>query len=296
MKRNHFLLCLMLLIPSVPSFCLDAGVQVWTGNLGFRTDRASTDASFPGADYLLGYSATMTQPIAESFSFEAGFYLDPILRNISYTLFQYDEKVISIGVGPFFGFFNDLTTILKSGISTSVKLELPGIAFIKFRTDSSIGGELIEVGSYLQEKNDVALGFYVRNAICSLNMVQRKFTQKQPTNTVIDALTEYFFKTEIFRKNVPYRVDLTLGYQTLLKSYVGDAETVNHVLNSVIIGTAVDFAILDFLTFQADLESNVYTFGQGELVGSSSAYLFRVRAGVLLNLDRLLESTGSTGL
>jgi hypothetical protein len=296
MKRRIAVFCALMLIPVSSAFCLDLGVEVWTGNLGFRSDRPAADVSLPGADYLLGGSVFVAQPITESFSFETGFFSDPILRNISYTLFQYEEKVISIGVGPFFGFFNDATatTILKPGISTSVKVEMPGIVFIKFRSDSSIGGGLVEVGSYLQEKTDVSLGVYIHNAICSLNLSQRKFTQKQDAYTVIDALTDYSFQTDIFQKNTPYRVLISLGYQILSKTYIGTA-TATHILNSVIVGTDLDFTFLDSAVFTLNLESNVYSFGQGQLVGSSANYLFRAFTGFRLSVDKILSAGGSAG-
>jgi len=298
MKRRFafFLLLVLVLVPCCLSFGLDLGVEVWSGNLLFRTDRAQTDVSFPGADYLWGCSLYIAQPISESFSFETGFYSDPILRNISYTMFQYEENILSIGVGPFFGFFNDLSTILKSGISTSVKVELPGIAYVKFRSDSSIGGELVEVGSYSQEKTEVSLGVYVPNAICSANVNQRKFTQKHESNTVIDSLTEYSFDMDIFQKNAPYHILLSLGYQTLIKSFVTDAATVNHTLNSVVIGTELDFTVQEVATFKVMLDSNVYTFGQGVLVGSSSDFLFRASMGVELNMDKIIQASRKPSL
>jgi hypothetical protein len=271
--------------PGIAS-ALDLGLTAWAGNLGFRTDRASTDTTFPGADYFWGLSLYGSQQITDKIGFETGFYSDQVLRNTSYTLFTYSEKILSIGVGPFFGFFNDPVTLLKSGISTAVKLELPGIAFVSFRSDSSIGGELVQVGDYLQERNDISLGFYVPNAICTLSLNSRKFEQKAAADTVIDTLTEYAFATDIFRKNVPYRLLVTFAYQSLEKSYVA-AATTSAALNSIVIGSQVSVSLSESVLLQAGVEGTVYSFGTGTLLGGASPFLFRAFTGVKVSADAI---------
>jgi hypothetical protein len=265
-------------------FALDLGVQTWLSNLGFSTDRASTDTTFPGQKYFWGLSLYGTQSISDTINFETGFYSDPILRNISYTLFSYNQKVLSVGVGPFFGFFNDTSTLLKSGISTAIKLELPGILFVSFRSDSSIGGELVQPGDYLQERNDISFGFYVPNAICTLSLNSRSFEQKTAAlDTVIDSLTEYSFTTNIFQKNVPYRLIVSMALQNLTRSYVVAAAT--STLSSIVIGTEVDASLGKSMLLQIGFDGSVYSFGQGNLVGSDPYFLFHAFAGIKLSVD-----------
>jgi hypothetical protein len=267
-------------------FALDLGAQMWIGNLGFRADRAVSDVSFPGQDYFWGLSLYGTQRISDTLGFETGFYADPVLRNISYTLFSYNQKVLSVGIGPFFGFFNDWNTLLKSGISTEVRLELPGIVFLGFRSDSSIGGELVETGDYLQARSDISFGFYVPNAICTLSLESRKFEQKTTAAKVIDSLTEYTFSTDIFQKNVPYRLIVSFAYQSLSKSVIA-ATTTATVLNSLVIGTEVDITLAESLLLQTGLIGTVYSFGTGTLVGSAGSLLFRAFTGIKMSTDSL---------
>jgi hypothetical protein len=290
MRPRGFVLaaaCAALIILSAGAgYSLDLGVQTWIGNLGFRNDRTASDVSFPGQDYFWGLSLYGTQSINDTLGFETGFYADPVLRNISYTLFSYHQKVLSVGIGPFFGFFNDWTTLLKSGISTEVRLELPGIVFLGFRSDSSIGGELLEIGDYLQSRSDITFGFYVPNAICTISLESRKFEQKTATAKVIDSLTEYSFSTDIFQKNVPYRLIVSFSYQSLSKSFIA-ATTSSTVLNSLVIGTEVDISLAESLLLQTGLVGTVYSFGTGTLVGSAGSFLFRAFTGIKLSIDSL---------
>lgn len=276
---------LLVALAAASAFSLDLGLQTWAGNLGFTTDRAATDTRFPGSNYFWGLSLYGSQPITDKFGFETGFYSDPVLRNISYTLFSYNEKVISLGIGPFFGFFNYRSTLLKSGISASVKLELPGVVFLSFRSDSSIGGALVQEGDYLQQRDDISFGFYVLNAICTLSLDTRKFEQKTDVDTVVDSLTIYSFSTDVFQKNVPYRLIVKFSYQSLAREFITGGVTAT--LNSLVLGTEVDITMTGSVVLQAGIEGSVYSFGQGTLVGSSEAFLFRTFAGVKVNVDSL---------
>jgi hypothetical protein len=289
MRKKNFktiVVVLLILLGAQAAFSMDFSVTSWVGNLGFRTDRVETDATFPGADYFWGVSVEGSQPISDSIRFDTGFTMDPILRNTVYTMFTYTEKILTVGVGPFFGFLNSDTTLMKSGISTAIKLELPGIAFISFRSDSSIGGGLVLTGDYQQSLSDISFGFYVPNAICTLSINSRSFDQKAATADVMDTLTEYAFSTDIYKKNVPYRLIVKFAYQSLSRDFVG-ASTTSSTLNSLIIGTEIHIAIGDSWQVQAGIEGNVYSFGQGNLVGSDPLFLFRTFAGVRTNVDSI---------
>ena len=274
-------------LSTVAASSLDLGVEGWLGNLGFRTDRTSADTGFPGQDYFWGLSVYGTQTLTDALSFETGFYADPVLRNTSYTLFTYTEKILSVGIGPFFGFFNDATVLLKSGISTAVRLELPGIAFVSFRSDSSIGGQLIQVGDYLQSRSDITFGLYLPNVICSVFLNSRTFDQKTAAADVVDSLTEYGLLTDIYQKNVPYRLRLSFSYQSLARSFVAAATTTTSMLDSLVLGLKVTASLPGSISLHAGVEGDVYSFGLGNLVGSAPQFLFRSYAGVKMNLDSI---------
>jgi len=271
---------------AAPVFSLDVGIEEWTGNLGFQTSRTVDDTSFPGANYFWGLSVYGTQSISDAISIETSFYMDPILRNTTYTLFNYKADFLTVGFGPFFGLFNDATTLMKSGISTSVRLEVPGILYFSLRSDSSIGGELVQSGDYLQSRNDISCGLYLPNAILALSLNSRSFEQKTDAADIIDSLTEYSLSTDVYKKNIPYHVIVTVSYQTLSRSFIdSSATTTSATLNSVILGAEVDLTISSSLLVKAGIEGNVYSFGQGTLVGSCDTFLFRTFAGVKMNTD-----------
>ncbi len=291
---SPFLSLFLLLVLPGSMFALDIGTSVRFGNIGFAPERTSTDLSFNGEQYFWGVSAFGTQNITDNFVLEAGFFEDQILRNISYTLFSYKESFFKLGVGPFFGFFNTANTLLKAGISTSVMLELPGYVFLTFRSENTIGGRLVETGDYLQERSDVAFGYYVSNAICSLNLLSRRYTQKTSIGENVDSKTEYSFKTEIFQKNVPYRVLLSFGYVQLSKTFY-ETVTTKHTIGSLVVGTKVNMDITNFLNIVVDLESSIYTFGLDALLAHVSnpgpgGYMFNAAIEAVLKTDKIVQA------
>lgn len=284
-KMRFTLLCLVLFAAAVAAGGLDLAVETWVSNLGFRTDRASTDTSLPAGDYFWGVSLYGSQAVGDSMRVEAGFYSDPILRNTTRTVFTYDTKYLSVGIGPIFGLLNDLGTPVKSGMTAVVKLQYPGAVFFSLRSDSSIGGSLVQTGDYVQELTEVVIGVYLPHAISTLGVRARSFEQKASSQNITDSLTEYTFATEMFKKNVPYRLRIWLAYEDLSRSYIS-ATTTTSTLGSVILGTQVEAALNGSLLVTAGIEGNVYSFGLGTLSGGDSAFLFRTYAGVKMRLDR----------
>jgi hypothetical protein len=283
-KYNVLAGLLALLCTAAGAPALEIGADLKFGNLGFGR-AASVPVSFSASTFQKGFDLFATDTIGENFNFEAGFDFDPILRNTAYTQIKYTSTIAQLGIGPFFGMFNSTGMPLKSGLSTSIRLEIPGAVFISFRSDSSIGGGIVKTGDYLQERNNIAAGFYVRNAICSLNLNSKKFQQKTSDTPLLSTeFTEYAFKVEVFKKNVPYVVVLNFAFQELA---VSDGDLTAN-LNSLVLGTKLSFQVNPTLRTIVDLESNLYSFGQGTLSGQSipnGTYLFRVTAGAVITLE-----------
>ena len=201
MKKRFFLTILLFIISvtAIPSW--EVGTSIHLTNLAFLKTRTSDVTNFSGMNFPWGIDAYLNHSVTDKIGIHTGYYMDPILRNSFYTHFTFTESFLNLSVGPFFGLFNSRNALLKAGISSSIKLSFPGIIFIQFRTDSSIGGRLVQEGDYLQARNIVKLGFYVPFAICTLGLHTKKYTEKVADGERIDNLYIYSFTTDIFKKN-----------------------------------------------------------------------------------------------
>ncbi len=293
MSRKIFASILFfLLAAALRSFTLEVGATFRLENLSFARDRPPTDTTYSGTDLYWGGAVYGSHPLSDSFSLEAGVTSDTILRYTTYALFTFQDQILTVSAGPFFGLLNTGATPVKPGISSSLRLMLPGILYAQVRADTSLGGNLSAAGDYLQEQTAISAGFYVPNAICSLCYLRKRFTEKTAAGAVVDSLTDWSFQTDIFQKNVPYRIQLTFSWQTLSRQFDGSAA--RHTLNSLVLGSRVDWSVGEYLTLLADLQSSVYTFGMDDLLGVSNpgpgGYMFRLFTGARLDFAHLPSS------
>jgi hypothetical protein len=287
-----FIAAFFFLLCAFSAGSLEIGGIFQLGTLGFQPDRVETDTTFSGADFLYGGSTYLRIDVAERFQVEAGFERDLVLRNVIYTLLQYRMDYFSLGIGMFLGLLDSGGSTLNSGISTSLSLELPGVAFVSLRSDNSLADSLSESGDFSQQRIDLSVGFYVKNAICSLNLTTKKYAELK-SYEIIDRLTRYSFKADIYQKNIPFRLVLSFAYQMLGKKYL-DATNVppnpNHGLNSLLLGTELDLVLGPRLLLMLGIESNLFSFGSGELAGDTivgfNPYLFQAYTGFRLNFPR----------
>src|SRR6056297_1416529 len=263
-------------------FSVDLTTLAHGGNILFDKDSKTLEDSISGTDYFYGVSIFGKQEIDENITLHAGFKYDPILRYTTYTTVEFSRDFYQIAVGPFFGTFNSWNPIMKSGISTSIRFDYPGVAFASLRSDSSIAARFTKSGDYMQEHNKISVGYYIPHAICSLNLTTKRYVSQQTeTLEVDDSFTEYSFEVDIFQKNVPVRVLLSFAYQQLERIYPISTNS----LNSIVIGTDFRIEVSPKVTPLARIDSNVYSFGKAgddslSLPDSGvGMYLFRSELG-----------------
>lgn len=251
-------------------------------NLGFSPARSSTNDTFKGSDYFWGGSLFLSQSFSNSIQVDAALNRDLIVGNSLSALFQYKTDYFRVGMGPYLGLLNSSSTILKSGISTLLRAEFPGVAFVSLRTDGSLG-RLASTGDNSAQRSEIILGFYIRDsAICSLGLSYKELDHFKGSIFVIDSLTAYSFDVKVFEKNVPYRLDFNFAYESLLRQY-NDPVGPSHGLNSVIAGAGIDLLITPAFALTLGLRTSVWTFGTDFLSDFSdlgfSPFLFQGSAG-----------------
>jgi hypothetical protein len=256
-------------------------------NLSFDTTDTSSIGSADGAfagNWAYGANLSAVERIGDSVTFSAGFDRDSVLRNEIFTRVGFDAGFAKLAVGPFFGPFNVDGSVLTSGISTSLRLEMAGGLFGSFRSDSTIGAGLAAPGDYVQERSEVLIGFWVPNIMISARLASQSFTYKTTAAlTTVDERTRYEFVADIFKKNIPYTVRLNIGYENLKRTYVHAETSDEDELGAAIIGMDAAMQISDTMKVTAGAEGALYVWGIGDL-GSppTDDALYTVRVGLVL--------------
>jgi hypothetical protein len=293
-KRIGYLapVLLLLLLPALPGAGLELNTRFDLGNLGFDPDRDSADATYSGTQYFWGGTVEVTHGFSERMAIRAGFTRDVVLRNLAYAMVYYNLDYLSMGIGTIQGFNNTGGSVLKPGLASSVQLNFPGVMFARLQFDTSLGSVLMETGDYSQNRNELSVGFYVPNAICSLSLQSKKFFEHQSdTLDIVDSLMRYSFDADIFKKNAPYRLLFSLAYQTLQKKFIDGLTNPVHTLSSLMVGVQLSIDLTRFLTIMLGADSALLTFGEDQLAGlqnpAPGGYLFQARTGFTLNFENM---------
>ena len=273
-----------LVVASLPGFALDVGLSIHSGNIDFASNRASTTTTYSTGPLTFGVDATIGQQINDSTNAQVQFTMDPVLGNIVYGSLTYSTPYFVVAGGPLFGVFNSATSLIDSGLRAQITARLPGIAFVTLDSGSTFGTQLTRPGDYAENMSDIALGFYIRNAICSFHISQKGYTLKDSSGSVDTSLREYSVQTNIFQKNVPYYLLLKVGYQ-LQGKYFAYSTPITQTLGSIVVAARLDLTLTTVVTMNLGIESSLYTFGLDALTGTSIAntFLFRAFTGVVIH-------------
>jgi len=273
-----------LLTLTLPLQATDIETTLYFGNIGFLTTSAEPIAAatnFPATNWNYGATIKYVEQFSESFTFEALYATDPVLRHMIKGLLGYQTGILTIKGGPILGVFNSASLPIKGGMTVGISLRLPGIFFVEFSSEASLGAGLYTTGDYIQEAGRLAAGFYVPNAICAASIHTKKYYEAiTASDHKIDTSTDYNFNIDVFKKGVPYRLIIDLGYVDLSRTYPdGSIDR----LGNIIIGSRVNANLLPALSLHLGAEASVFSFGMDSLAlrgPDSTALLFQVSLGL----------------
>jgi hypothetical protein len=282
---------MLLAIAMNTAAALDLKIEALFGNTGFAWagDNPIPDSErYPETNWLYGARISISEVIGDGIRLETTYETDPVLRHILRSVIAYQAGLVKLSAGPIMGLFNTSETPLKAGISTSLRVDAPGLAFVSIRADSSLGAGLYSKGEYAQELGELSAGWYVRNAICAVTIqTKTMYTRTDPGKTLGDSSNRYEFSVDTFRKGAPYRLFLAMGYEEFKRSFPDPAVAADK-LGSIFLGGRLSADLSPTMTLVGGLESAVYSFGLDGLTGrgpAPSAFLFKSSLGVRYRLE-----------
>ncbi|HET7838460.1 MAG TPA: hypothetical protein VFL04_01785, partial [Rectinemataceae bacterium] len=232
---------------AAPLTAIEIGVEPHAGNvmIPWSQDTPTLGAQFPATNYFFGGSAWFTAPLGEDASIRVTYDRDPVLRNTVVAAVLFERGVAKIAVGPLVGLYNTAALPLSAGLSASVTLRWPGTAYVAIRSDGGLALSVLQTGTDPQARTELSAGFYVPNAIVSGVLVAKRFNETDANGNLkaTDSFTRYALTVDIFKKNVPYTVLGSIGYELRSKKYVASAVT--DTLGSVVAGADVSAQIAE---------------------------------------------------
>jgi hypothetical protein len=290
MKRERMkqLIALFLLAAGSALFALETGFEFRSSNLCFPWEwdeplPASTTA-FPGDLFYWGGEVWLSQSLGEDANIRVAYDRDPVLRNSLSATIEFDQGVTRIAVGPRFGLFNSEGVPFSAGLTSSVRLQWPGIAYVSMRSDGSLALGVLDMSAVdPQARVDVAVGLYLRNVILSATLESKRFNDISEAGATVstDSWTRYAVELDIYKKNVPYTFLGSVGYETRSKRYTAADSTDS--LGAVMLGAESRLSISPSLTLIMGLDSGFYVFGLDNLKNrnpAKSSFLYSADIGL----------------
>ncbi|MDR1109034.1 MAG: hypothetical protein LBL19_08375 [Spirochaetaceae bacterium] len=280
-----------------PLLGIDLAISGGLGNMAFDAERETTLGSgaeaFEGRLFPLG-RLEVSGEAGNGFYYNGGFEREPVLRNRLFINMGIKLDYISLEIGPVIGLFNSEERIVNPGFSAGLGLEFPGILFVNLKASSSLGSVLDITGDYLQKSAEISVGFWVPYVVCSFNLTTRGFALEKGANLLIeDSVTRYFFRADVFSKNVPYTCRLDLGYQNMSRSYSSyqingtslDRDSQSDEFKALYIGLETSYTVNPAFKLFLGGELPVYSWSVQPMKSpDKGSFLFRVYTGVVLTL------------
>jgi hypothetical protein len=280
-----------------PLWGMDLEISGGLGNMAFDPERESAlgseEGAFEGRLFPLGL-VKVSGEIQKGLYYNGAFERDPLLRNRLSLTMGIKLDYINLEIGPVMGIFNSEDQIVNPGFSAGLGLEFPGIVFLNLKALSSLGSVLDITGNYLQKSAAISAGFWVPYVVCSFNLVTGNFVLEKKTNLLVeDSLTRYFFRADVFSKNVPYTCRVDLGYQAMSRSYSSyvvsggglGRDNQTDEFKALYIGLETSYMVNPAFKLLLGAEMPVYSWSVRPMKSPDKGnFLFQARAGVILTL------------
>jgi hypothetical protein len=273
------------------AFALEFGLDAATGNLQIPWTRLTpiTADPYPTGYYYLGGDAWLNAPLGDDASVRFAYDRDPVLRNMMLAAVQFDRGIARISVGPLFGFLNSDSSLFSAGMTASVRLQWPGVAYVALRSDGGTAISIFQANADPQAQTELSAGFYVPHAIVSGLVSAKRFNELDAGGKLVtDTLTRYAMTVDVFKKNVPYNALLSIGYELRSKHYEAADETDS--LGAIVLGIDAAAQVARGYTLKGGISTGAYVFGLDALRGrgpGNSAFMFSANVGMAVDTAQI---------
>ncbi|MGM0674073.1 MAG: hypothetical protein ACQETQ_05190 [Spirochaetota bacterium] len=276
----------LIVVPAERARALEVDASVGAGNIGFFFDRQSEDSDLGGGTFLPDGHLTLSETVLDGFIISGTFEHDRILSNTFALTFGYEGQTIEVAAGPFLGFFVDFDNpeVVKPGVTTKLRTELWEAGFVSLRSDITLDPELsTKTDDFRQFRLDARAGFYLPNIITSFEYERASLFTTDGDRRSEDRRREYAVQTEVFRKNIPYRILLRFALRNELREFRDGAK---HAFGAGIFTPGITYRVDSQVRLNASLENGVYVFGREDLLGEvePDRYFFRAQLGCTVSL------------
>jgi len=255
-------------------------------NFTFHPDRVTAHKESKNyktfQEYPFGYfDLSIKGEVSEKMGVNIHAQRDHILRNSLNAKIWANMDYLSVEFGPFIG-MGDRADKPDLGVTGSIQVAYPGIAFLSVNGTSSLGTEYEFMSKNHREVLETKLGFWLPNIIATFSAGTKNYTYQFDEKTIRDELARFMFSADIYNKNFPLRVRIDVGYEVLSRFYgYGSRSEINDELSAIFTGIDIRWQFSRNMRFIAGFEIPVYYTAAEPMVSpKTNGELYKFIAGV----------------
>lgn len=235
-SKALFVLCILLFYPSSANpidFTIGGGVD----NASYSPKNEGHVGNTFTPELLPLYFAEFNGDFAVEYSYGIRAGYDPIWLNTVSGNVAYHFGNVNMGLGFFIG-DSDLTfKALDAGFSGRAGFEFPGVFFANAGIASSLDGGSDSAETATRKLFSAQTGFWIPHIFFSFDFELREYIE-QPTSTskISMSRTLYRLSMEMFSKNIPYRIGLIFGSQSLSRKLEDGSTPEDVSFDTLIVG------------------------------------------------------------
>ncbi len=292
MKR--LILSIALLLIAANSFSLELSSSFGWDNSSFDQSRTSTFGASSGRFSPKGqlvWNVGMHETLNENAWVQIEVARSPITKDKVKALFGLDYTMVSVSAGPILSPFITEEKILGAGLASDLNFRFPGIAFIQVANETSLGAGLTLKGDYFQSNSRLELGFGLPNVILSGRIDLDEIIIKKGSDLITnDRKTHYQLISSFFKKNIPYTLQVRLGYRHLIRAISIAGVEAKDTLHCVSIGLGGNIDIHPRISVFADGEAFLSPWTSGSMrKPANSTFLYSASGGIRLKLTNRFQ-------
>lgn len=263
-------------------YSLDVNIAYNMGNLGFSSDRGSSELS---VDW--GASINAAEKINDFLHFYGGVISDEISGNRLSTAIVVESTFFIVGMGPCISSFNNNQLQLKPGINGYAAVKKNEVFLFEAGIYSTLGNLSDQKNDYSQIAASLSFRLYIPGGVCTFSYSNRQFSKfitdsNSATTETTDTFSTYMLEADIYNNNFPFHLLLSLGYKNIKRIFpINDtAERTMSGIGSVFIGVGTSIKISARIYLKAGVESGLYNFTLSKEIAPSDLpdYLFNAYA------------------
>ncbi len=290
-KSMFTVIVLVLLIwVGVPASTTELTLGFTLGNQEFAVDRSPANAELESDLYQAGFELSGVTSLPYQLGLLYGIERDLRLRTLGYVGLRYSDDRVFFSVMPIVGLLNSSGRPVSPGVQSSLGFYVLDRAEVEFSLMRPFLTNLSDEGDNNQSMDSIRGAIFFDGYLLGAEWLRTIYRERETAFLRASQVQEYAVYTEIFQKNVPYRVTLRLAYQDRLVKFEDTGVKVQ--TGSIVFGPSILMQHSPGLSSTIGINAALFTLGREELAGESISdeFMYTMNLGLVIDLTRLSGS------